>query len=86
MRIDSLLNALCLVKTRSLARKGCETGNVRIGGAVVKPSREAAEGDIIEIRRPGHTVVIELLRTPQGQVSKKEAPRFYRVVRETRTG
>ena len=86
MRIDSLLKALCLVKTRSLARKGCETGNVRINGAVVKPSREAAEGDIIEIRKPGHSLVIELLETPAGQVSKKDAPGHYRVVRETRTG
>jgi len=86
MRTDSFLKALCLVKTRSLARKGCETGNVRINGAVVKPSREVVEGDIIEIRRPGHSLVVELLETPKGQVSKRDAPRFYRVVRETRTG
>ncbi len=86
MRIDSLLKTLCLVKTRSLARKGCETGNVRIGGAVVKPSRMAEAGDIIEIRREGHSLVVEILEMPAGQVSKKDAPRFYRVVRETRTG
>ena len=86
MRIDSLLKALCLVKTRSLARKGCETGNVRINGAVVKPSREAAEGDVIEIRRTGHSLVVELLEMPKGQTSKRDAPRFYRIVRETRTG
>ncbi len=86
MRIDLLLKTLCLVKTRSLASKGCETGNVRIGGAVVKPSREAVEGDIIEVRKPGHSLVIELTEMPAGQVSKRNAPRFYRVVRETKTG
>jgi ribosome-associated heat shock protein Hsp15 len=86
MRIDSLLKVLCLVKTRSLARKGCETGNVRINGAVVKPSREALPGDIVEIRRPGHSLVIELLDLPNGQVSKKDSPQYYRVVRESRTG
>ncbi len=85
MRIDLLLKTLCLVKTRNLASKGCETGNVRIGGAVVKSSREAVEGDIIEVRKPGHSLVIELLEMPAGQVSKKDAPRFYRVVRETKT-
>ncbi|HER44028.1 MAG TPA: RNA-binding protein [Candidatus Eisenbacteria bacterium] len=85
MRIDSLLKALCLVKTRSLARKGCETGNVRINGAAVKPSREAAAGDIIEVRKPGHSLVVELLEMPGVQVSKKDAPRYYRVVRETKT-
>ena len=86
MRLDLLLKALCLVKTRSLARKGCENGSVRIGGAGVKPSREAAAGDIIEIRRPERTLVIELLEVPRGQVPKKEAPRFYRVIREMRQG
>ena len=70
MRIDSLLKSLCLVKTRSLARTGCETGNVRINGAVVKPSREAVEGDIVEVRKPGHAIVIEMLEIPAGQVSK----------------
>jgi ribosome-associated heat shock protein Hsp15 len=86
MRIDTLLKTLCLVKTRSLARKGCETGNVRIDGAVVKPSREAAAGDIIEVRMPGHSLVVELLEMPAAQVSRKDAPRYYRIVRETRTG
>jgi ribosomal 50S subunit-recycling heat shock protein len=86
MRIDSLLKTLCLVKTRSLAQKGCETGSVRIGGAVVKSSRIAVVGDLIEIHRPGHSLVVELLEMPPRQVSKKDAPRFYRVVRETRTG
>jgi ribosome-associated heat shock protein Hsp15 len=85
MRIDSLLKTLCLVKTRSLARKGCEAGSVTINGAVVKPSRIAAEGDIIEIRKPGHSLVVEILEMPPGQVARKDAPGYYRVVRETGT-
>jgi ribosome-associated heat shock protein Hsp15 len=83
MRIDTLLKGLCLVRTRSLARKGCESGGVRLNGAVVKPSREVREGDILEIRRPGRTIAVELLRLPGGQVSKKEAPEYYRVIRDT---
>ena len=86
IRIDSLLKTLCLVKTRSLARTGCETGNVKINGAVVKPSRIAVEGDIIEIRQPGHFLVIEILEMPPGQVARKDAPKYYRLVRETKTG
>ncbi len=86
MRIDVLLDSLCLVKTRSLAKKGCLSGNVRIGGAAVRPSRIVSEGDIVEIRRPGRSVVMEILEIPEGRVSKKEAPRYYRVIRETRTG
>jgi ribosome-associated heat shock protein Hsp15 len=85
MRIDSLLKALCLVKTRSLARKGCERGGVRLNGAAVKPSREARAGDIIEVRYPGRSLVIELLELPGGQASRKEAPGYYRVIRDTGT-
>ena len=45
-----------------------------------------SEGDIVEIRRPGRSVVMEILEIPEGRVSKKEAPRYYRIIRETRTG
>ena len=86
MRIDTLLDALCLVRTRSLAKKGCLSGSVRIGGAAVKPSRSVVGGDIVEIRRPGRSIVVEILEIPKGSVSKKDAPRYYRVIRETRTG
>ena len=47
---------------------------------------EASAGDIIEIRWPDRTLVIELLEVPAGQVAKKEAPKFYRVIREMRQG
>jgi len=30
--------------------------------------------------------VVELLEMPAAQVSRKDAPRYYRIVRETRTG
>jgi ribosomal 50S subunit-recycling heat shock protein len=86
MRIDLLLKTLCLVRTRSQGRAGCAAGAVRINGAVVKPSREARAGDIIDIRYPGREIVIELLELPGGQVSKKEAASFYRVIRERTTG
>lgn len=86
MRIDLLLKALCLVRTRSQGQAGCAAGAVRLNGSVVKPSREARPGDVIEIRYPGREIAIELLELPAKQVSKKEAPSFYRVIRERTTG
>lgn len=82
MRIDLLLKSLCLVRSRSEGRRACLSGAVRIGGAVVKPSREAARGDVIDIRYPHRELVIELLDVPGRQVPRKECPSWYRVIRE----
>jgi ribosome-associated heat shock protein Hsp15 len=85
MRLDVLLKSLCLVKTRSQGRKGCEAGRVKLNGSSSKPSREVRAGDIIEIQFPGKTLVVEVSEMPSGQVSSKQAGAYYRVVRETAT-
>lgn len=82
MRIDQLLKTLCLVKTRSLSRKGCEAGCVSINGRKAKASAEVRRGDVVEIRYPRRTVAIEIVDVPPGQVARKECGRFYRVLRE----
>jgi ribosomal 50S subunit-recycling heat shock protein len=82
MRADLLLKSLCLVRSRSQGRKGCEGGFVRIGGRRIKPSTEIRAGDIVEIRYPHRTLVIEIVEVPGRQIPCKERERFYRVVRE----
>lgn len=82
MRIDLLLKALCLVKTRSRGQAGCEAGAVLLNGAAAKPSRAVRAGDIVEIRRGGKALVIEILEVPQRPPSKKDAPACYRVISE----
>lgn len=82
MRLDLLLKYLCLVKTRSSARKGILRERIRVGGKPVKPSREIREGDIIHIRYPRREVVLELLRVPGAQVPKAKCGDYYRIVRE----
>jgi ribosome-associated heat shock protein Hsp15 len=84
MRLDLLLKSLCLVKTRSQGKKGCEAGRIRVNGLNAKPSREMTPGDLVEIRYPGRELLVELLELPEGQVSRKDSERYYRVVRETR--
>ncbi|HSG29380.1 MAG TPA: S4 domain-containing protein [Candidatus Krumholzibacterium sp.] len=82
MRIDLLLKNLCLVKTRGMARKGLETGSVKLNGIETKPSREVSEGDVIEIRYPDRVLVIELTAIPAGQVSKSGRTGYFRIIRE----
>jgi ribosomal 50S subunit-recycling heat shock protein len=83
VRVDLLLKALCLVKTRSRAQKGCEAGFISINGRKAKPSAEVRPGDVIEIRYPRGVKAIEVLETPAGQVGRKDRERYYRVIRES---
>ena len=84
VRIDLLLKALCLVKTRSQAHKGCEAGGVSINGRKAKPSAEVRPGDVVEIRYPRSVMAVEILEIPAGQAPRKERDRFFRVIREAR--
>jgi ribosomal 50S subunit-recycling heat shock protein len=84
VRIDLLLKALCLTKTRSQAHRGCEAGSISINGKNAKPSAEVRVGDIVEIRYPRRVMAVEIVEMPAGQVARKECDRFYRVVRESR--
>ena len=84
MRLDLLLKSFCLVKTRNQGKKGCEAGRIRVNGLAAKPSREMMPGDLVEIRYPGKELLVEVIELPEGQVSRKERERYYRVVRETR--
>jgi ribosomal 50S subunit-recycling heat shock protein len=84
VRIDLLLKALCLTKTRSQAHKGCEAGGISINGRKAKPSVEVRPGDVIEIRYPRAVIAVEIIEIPAGQVPRKDRERFFRVVREAR--
>ena len=83
MRIDNLLKDLCLVKTRNLAKKGCETGSVKLNGRPVKPSGIVSVGDRLEIRYPDRVLVLEMTGIPSGQISKKERSEYFRIIRES---
>lgn len=84
MRIDLLLKALCLVKTRSQAHKGCEAGGISLNGRKAKASAEVRPGDVVEIRYPRAVTAVEILEIPAGQVPRKDRERYFRVIREAR--
>jgi ribosome-associated heat shock protein Hsp15 len=57
VRIDKWLWAARFFKTRTLAAEAIELGRVRVGGARIKPSREARIGDRIEVLAGDHAVI-----------------------------
>ena len=80
MRIDLVLKYLCIAKSRSFVKSMCDRGAVEMGGRAVKSSAAVREGDRVTLRYPTRTVTIEIVTVPTRQVSKPNAPEYYREV------
>ncbi len=80
MRVDLLMNKLCLVKTRSIAKKACDNNAIRVNGKIAKGSLEIRENDQIDYDLFGYKTVIKIVQLPEGNVSKKDAPSFYEII------
>jgi ribosome-associated heat shock protein Hsp15 len=51
MRLDAWLDVACLYKTRSEAKRACESGHVEVNGDRAKPHRTLREGDRLRLNR-----------------------------------
>ncbi|MDM7914666.1 MAG: S4 domain-containing protein [Candidatus Eisenbacteria bacterium] len=82
MRLDLLLHALCLFKTRSQATKACTEGRVWVNDSVARPSRTIRAGDRIRWRDPlgRYEQEVEILEVPSGQVSRVQAREMVREI------
>jgi len=80
MRIDLLLNKLCLTKTRSIAKNACDKGLVYLNGKPAKASAIVQDGDLIRFRLYGYEHELRISRVPSGNVSKKDAPQYYEML------
>ena len=84
MRVDKLLNKLCLVKTRSIAKNACDKKLVKINGKIAKASATIVDDDIIEYELYGYFNKVRITKIPIRNVSKAKAPEFYEILeRET---
>lgn len=77
MRVDQLLNKLCLTKTRSIAKTACDKGLVSINGKAAKASAEVKDGDLLRFQLYGFDHEIRIDKIPSGNVAKKDAPEHY---------
>lgn len=80
MRIDKLLNKLCLIKTRSIAKKAADKNLIHVNEKLAKASQKVFVEDEIEYEIYGFKTKIKLKKLPDGNVSKKIAPEFYEII------
>jgi ribosome-associated heat shock protein Hsp15 len=78
VRLDVWLDVACLFKTRSEAKRACESGKVDVNGEHAKPHRAIREGDRLRITRPfgRHQEVLVRIVLDQ-HVKKAEARVLY---------
>jgi len=80
MRVDKLLNKLCLIKTRSIVKNACDKKLVKINGKIAKASAMIIDNDIIDYKLYGYYNKIKIIEVPKGNVSKARAPEFYEIL------
>jgi len=85
MRIDVLMDKLCIVKHRSIAKKACDKGLVLINGSEVKPSKKAHVGDIIKVTLYGFILECEITEIPKGNIGKSDVQNFYKLLVKNQT-
>jgi ribosomal 50S subunit-recycling heat shock protein len=83
MRIDLLLNKLCLAKTRSIAKNACDKNLVWLNGKHAKASHEVKAGDLIRLDLYGFSHELEIVEVPVGNVAKKDCANFYKLHSKT---
>ena len=76
MRIDKLIWALRLYKTRSIASKSCTTEKVKLNNEFTKPSKTVAIGDEISIKVIPIWRRYKIIDLPKSRVGAKLVPGF----------
>ncbi|MDD3050191.1 MAG: S4 domain-containing protein [Candidatus Cloacimonetes bacterium] len=84
MRIDQLLDKLCLVKSRNVAKKACELNLVKINDKTAKASSMLHDNDIVEYQIYGYKTKIKIKNIPTGNVSKKTASEYYEIIERSK--
>jgi len=80
MRIDVLLNKLCIVKTRSIAKNACDKSAIIVNNKPAKASMEIRVNDIIECNMFGYVTSIRISKLPVGNIAKKDVMEYYELI------
>ena len=82
MRLDVFLNACCVVKHRSEAKRACDNGIVTVDDQLAKASRAMQVGQRVTIAFVDRLLEFEVLALPPKNVSRKDVGTYYRVIRD----
>lgn len=83
MRLDKYLQVTGLIKRRVLAAEACRRGLVKVNGNIVKPTREIAVGDLIEITLARRELSVKVLQEIKGNSLKKTLRQeFLEIIRD----
>ncbi len=85
MRVDKWLWTARLFKTRGLAAAAVSGGRVHVNGGAVKPSREVAPGDELEITVGALRRTVVVRGSAERRVSASEAASLYAETAESVT-
>lgn len=78
LRLDKWLWATRFYKTRELACDAIDSGQVRVDGERVKPSRALKPGDRVTVRKGGLAWEVEVLVLVERRTSAPEAAKAWR--------
>lgn len=84
MRLDVYLNAVCVLKSRSMAKEACDRDKVSVNGTPAKGSRAIRTGDRIRLDLGLRVLELEVTAVPPGPVSRKQAPEYYKILGDRR--
>lgn len=76
-RLDKWLHVARVFKTRTQATKACDLSRVRVNGVAVKPHRQLAVGDRVEVELGDWTRVLVVRELAERPLPKAEVPRLF---------
>jgi ribosome-associated heat shock protein Hsp15 len=77
IRIDKYLWAVRVFKTRSIATEACGKEKVKIGGQLVKASRNVVPGDIVTVRFGPFERILKVIQTVHNRLPAKLVSEYY---------
>ena len=80
-RLDLFLKNSGLIKTRSDARRACQSSRVQVDGVPAKPGREIRAGEIVRLELETCFLEVEVLNIPRVPLPKKQRQHYYSILR-----
>ena len=82
MRLDKFLKVSRLIKRRTVAKDIADKARIFVNGNPAKPAKDLKVGDKIEIEYMNHSVIVQILEIPIGNVAIQDAKNLYKIIKE----